>query len=311
MKRPAAGIVLYRSERHIVRALDSLAAQTLAPAEVVVVDNASGDAGAALAASHPLKPLVLRNEENTGFARAQNQAIRRTSSDYYLAMNPDLFLAPDFLERMVAALDGDERIGWAQGKVLFADADGTPTDTIYTTGHVMRADYTVVNRGYGCADDGRFDEPGDVFGANGAAAFYRRAMIEDVSVADEFFDEGFFLYWDDVDVDERANAAGWRCRYVPDARAWHVAVGSGGFSTDRVRVEFRKNRYLSLVKNRGPGGVAKAWAAGFPENAFRFAVEAAFRPDVYLRFITGTLRQLGAATQKRRLIRKKNARRFR
>ena len=307
MKRVAAGIVLYRSERFVARALDSLAAQSLKVDQVVVVDNASDDAGAELAASHPLKPVVVRNAANVGFARAQNEAIRRTASDYYLAMNPDLFLAPDFVACMVDALDRGEKTGWAQGKIFFAGAGGEPTDTIYTTGHVMRADYNASNRGYGCVDDGRYDALGRVFGANGAAAFYRRAMIEDVSIGGEFFDEDFFLYWDDVDVDERANRAGWRCLYVPDARAWHAAVGSGGFSTDRVRVEFRKNRYLSILKNRGPAGMLKVWAAGFPRNAFRFAVEAAFRPDIYLRFVAGTLRQLGSALKKGRLVRDKNS----
>jgi len=307
MKQVAAGIVLYRSERCITRALDSLAAQTLKPGCVVVVDNASPDASVDLAEAHPLKPVVIRNSTNVGFARAQNQAVRLTESDYYLAMNPDLYLANDFLERMVDAVERDPKVGWAQGKILFTEPDGAPTNTIYTTGHIMKADFTVTNRAYGCDDNGDYDTPGVVFGANGAAAFYRRRMMEEIAVAGEFYDEQFFLYWDDVDVDVRANALGWKCLYAPQARGYHVSVGSGGFSTDRVRVEFRKNRILSILKNHGAGGLARAWGAGFPRNLFQFAVESVFRPDIYFRYVAGVLREIGKSLEKGRKARDKLA----
>ena len=298
----AVGIVLYKCEAHIGRCLDCLARQTRRPRQVICVDNASPDRAVEIAQGHDLRPTLLRNEGNLGFAAAHNQVVRASESDYYVALNPDLFLAPDYIERVVDLLEADPGAGWAQGKLLFEDSRGAPAPVVYSAGHAMHADYNAVNRGYGQADDGAFDEPEVIFGANGAAAVYRRRMIEHISVAGEFFDELFFLYWDDVDLDVRANAAGWHCLYVPAAQAWHVGAASGGPATDRVKVEQRKNRYLSVIKNRGVAGLARALMAAFPRNAFWFAVESAFRPDICLATLTGTLRAMGPALARRREI---------
>src|SRR5437016_6203643 len=79
-----------------------------------------------------------------------------------------------------------------------------------------------LDRGAEELDRGQYDEPAYVFGATGAAALYRRVMIEDISVAGEFYDEDFFSYREDADVAWRAQLRGWRCVYTPRAVAWHV-----------------------------------------------------------------------------------------
>ena len=293
------GIVLYNSERYIARCLDSLLGQTLTPSRVFCVDNACADGAADIARRHPIGPTVIVNRENVGFARAQNQMIRAAGGEFYLALNPDLFLEPRYIENVAAALEADKAAGWAQGKILF---EGGPPDVIYSAGHVMFSDYHAENRGYGRVDDGAYEKQEEIFGANGAAAFYRRRMLESIAVQGEYYDELFFLYWDDVDLDVRANAAGWHCLFVPTARARHVGAASGGPRMDRVKVEQRKNRYLSVLKNRGVAGLASALAAGFPKNAFWFTTEAIFSPMIYLKVIAGTLRQLGPAMAKRREI---------
>ncbi len=63
------------------------------------------------------------------------------------------------------------------------------------------------------------------------------------------FDETFFAYFEDVDLDWRANLAGWRAYYEPDCRAYHRGHGSGGRSNLSIRLRAEKNRYLMLAKN--------------------------------------------------------------
>ncbi|MCP1309725.1 glycosyltransferase family 2 protein [Paenibacillus tyrfis] len=66
-----------------------------------------------------------------------------------------------------------------------------------------------------------WDEEGDVIGVPGAAALYSSSMVRDVSIDDEFFDEDFFAYKEDVDVAWRSRLLGWKALYCPDAQAFH------------------------------------------------------------------------------------------
>jgi GT2 family glycosyltransferase len=91
-----------------------------------------------------------------------------------------------------------------------------------------------------------------VFGATGAAALYRRAMVEDVSVEGEFFDEDFFAYREDADLAWRAQLLGWKCLYVPVAVGWHERrVTPERFSQLPLVINWHsvKNRFLMRLKN--------------------------------------------------------------
>ncbi len=79
-----------------------------------------------------------------------------------------------------------------------------------------------LDRGAEEIDRGQFGQVQYVFGASGAAAFFRRDFIEDVSVEGEFFDEEFFAFREDGDLAWRAQVMGWKCLYTPAAVAWHV-----------------------------------------------------------------------------------------
>ncbi len=123
-------IVTWNSSRDIVRCLDALATQTVPPWEVVVVDNASTDDSVALVGHHPLTTRLLRNDINAGFTAGHNRAMAETVSEWVLALNPDVVLAPDFLEQCLAATADRERVGAVAGKLLRLPPslpDGPPT----------------------------------------------------------------------------------------------------------------------------------------------------------------------------------------
>src|SRR6476660_9707701 len=95
-------IVTYNSEKFILRCLDSVARQSCSPLEVVVVDNASTDSTLELLSRSPLPIRLIANKSNTGFAAAQNQAIRRSQGEWLLCLNPDAILHPEFISNLVA-----------------------------------------------------------------------------------------------------------------------------------------------------------------------------------------------------------------
>jgi GT2 family glycosyltransferase len=269
----AVTIVAYESERTLGACLDALAAQVLSPREVVVVDNASADGSAALARRHAVVSRVESNAGNVGFAAGQNQAIRATRSPWVLVLNPDAVLEPRFLAELASRTAGDRpRLGTLCGKLrrLGSDLSRPDPPRIDCAGMVFTREFRHLDRGSGEVDRGQFEREEVVFGASGAAALYRRAMIDDVAIEGEFFDEAFFAYREDADVAWRAQLLGWDCLYVPTAVGYHVR---------RVVPERRRelpamlnrhsvtNRFLMRIKNADAAVWRRCGARGLARDA--------------------------------------------
>ena len=244
----AVGIITYNSERHLQRCLESVRAQSSQPAEILVWDNGSSDASAAVARGFGV-PVVLAGR-NLGFAAAANEIVRRTSARFILLLNPDAYPRPEYLARLERVVDGNPEVGSVTGKLLRASsAPGPPV--IDSTGHVLYRNRYVRNRGENETDRGQYDAPGEVFGVCAAAALYRRTMLEDVRVGPDYFDPAFFLYLEDVDLDWRARLRGWRAYYEPSAVALHERGHSGKRDTTNTTLlrHSVKNRYLMMLRN--------------------------------------------------------------
>jgi GT2 family glycosyltransferase len=247
-------ITTFNSASTLRACLDSLAVQDYPRIELILVDNASIDATRDLLGSAPAKTRVILNPENAGFAAAQNQAIRASRGQWLLSLNPDVVLAPDFISQLVRAVGSDVRLGSACGKLLRWQPGTVEerTTVIDSTGMYFLRNLRHLDRGAEELDRGQYNHMEYVFGASGAAALYRREMVEDVSIAGEFFDQEFFAYREDADLAWRAQILGWRCLYVPSALGWHQR---------RVTPERReqlpfiinwhsvKNRFLMRAKN--------------------------------------------------------------
>lgn len=268
----AVTLVTFDSVSDLPRCLDALAAQTSPPEEVVVVDNASSDGSAEFAEQHVAVARVERNQENRGFAAAQNQAIALTRADWVLVLNPDVRLDPGFLAALEPHLTKAPPLGTLCGKLLRAEANGRPREpaTFDSTGIVFERSFRHLDRGSEQADTGQYDREEPVFGATGAAACYRRAMIDDVSIEGEFFDEAFFAYREDADVAWRAQLLGWDCLYVPSAVGYHVRRV---LPENRSRVDSSlnrhsvKNRFLMRIKNADRAVVQRCGMRGVARDA--------------------------------------------
>jgi GT2 family glycosyltransferase len=259
-------IVTFNSARYIRRCLESVLKQDYPEIEIVVVDNASADGTRAELQDFASRVQIVYNRENVGFAAGQNQAIALSRGDWVLTLNPDVRLTPDFVSKMAAAGELDARVGTVAGKLLDMGADfEIPAQAIFdSTGIYFTPNLRHFDRGSRTPDDGRYDRLEYVFGATGAAAFYRRRMIEDISIGGEFFDTDFFAYREDADVAWRAQLLGWKCVYTPGAVAYHVrsVLPSNRRSLPAViNMHSVKNRWLMRIKNMTGDLYRRHWFA--------------------------------------------------
>jgi GT2 family glycosyltransferase len=246
-------IVTHNSASTIQMCLDSLQRQGFKDYQVQVFDNASSDETCRIitAANIPL----IESRENLGYALAHNRLIDQTKSTYVLTLNPDVYLLPDFLDTMKNTLDKNQRIGSAAGQLRRVESLGDPPRVMDSAGLAMRRNRRQQLLGDSTAIQAYTTPASPIFGPDGAAAFYRRAMLEDIRVMGEVFDSDFFLHKEDIDVCWRAQLRGWQSVYNPDAVAHHIRtfrIGKRANVPSDLRCLAVRNRYLLMIKNEIP-----------------------------------------------------------
>ena len=252
----SVGLVTWNSAAFLSDCLISLLAQREVEFDLTVVDNASTDDSLAQVARFFPQAHIIRNPANRGFCGAHNQAIHASQAEFYLPLNPDVILEPDYLSAMLSSQQGLPRAGLSAGRLLL----GHPADQprrIDSTGLFIDRKRRQFLRAHTELDTGQHAFKEEVFGVDGSAPLYRRAMLEDISFEGEYFDETFFAHKEDVDLSWRARLMGWRCVYTPNAIAYHqrnFRPGKRSGISRETRLDAVKNRYLLLYKNEIPLG---------------------------------------------------------
>jgi GT2 family glycosyltransferase len=260
-------IVTHNSGGHLRHCLESLKTQTYRDLEVRLWDNGSQDASLDIADGYgDLIQTLHVSSRNAGFCAGHNRMIEASPADYVLVLNPDVILEPCFIEILVRALEADPGAGSATGKLWRRPEASAPAfqgqerRIIDTTGMYFTLNQRHLDRGAGEVDAGQFQAREYVFGASGAAAFYRRSMLEDVRAGGEYFDESFFAYREDADLAWRAQWMGWRCLYVPEATGFHarrvLPERRASLPAD-INMHSFKNRFLLRLKNMDAGTYAR------------------------------------------------------
>ena len=259
-------IVTYNSAQYIRKCLEHVLRQDFPRLEVVVLDNASSDNTLAELDVFSDRIQIIRNRRNSGFAAGQNRAIAASHGDWVLTLNPDVRLNPDFISTMIRAAGEDPGIGTVCGKLLAMGGDfEIPEHSLFdSTGIYMTPNFRHLDRGSQLPDQGQFDKPEYVFGATGAAALFRRKLIDDISIDGEFFDSDFFAYREDADVAWRAQLFGWKCLYTPEAVAYHVRrvlPSTRRSHPSVINMHSVKNRFLMRIKNTTGDLYRRNWLA--------------------------------------------------
>lgn len=226
--------------RWLTGCLDSLCAQTLAPSEIVVVDNGSTDDSVKLIRARYPRVCVMELGHNTGFAAAVNAGIRATHSPWVALVNTDTRAEPDWLAQLANALAAvGEDVGAVVGLMQWMENP----DRVENAGDELSWQGAAEKRGHG-APMADFGQPGEVFSCCAGATLYRRAFLNDVGG----FDEHFFAYLEDIDLGLRGRLLGYRYLYVPSARILHHGHGSGMPGPRYVRWTTR-NRLALFIKH--------------------------------------------------------------
>lgn len=302
----SVAIVTYNSAHYIRHCLRYVLEQAYAPLEILIVDNASSDETPQILREFESRATVVYNRTNSGFAGGQNQAIAMSRGDWILTLNPDVRLTPDFISALVAAGEIDGSIGTVCGKLLSMPPDfEVPSQSILdSTGIFFTPSLRHFDRGSQELDLGQYEQFEYVFGATGAAALYRRPMIENVALGGDFFDSDFFAYREDADVAWRAQLLGWTCLYAPTAVAYHVRnvlPSNRRHVSKAINMHSVKNRFLMRIKNV----TREVYRAHFLAITFRdllVLVACLLREWSSLRAFSIVLRLLPRAWSKRREI---------
>ncbi len=241
MKVPAVRLVIptWNGKEHLLQCLEALSQQTYKDFATVIVVNGSRDGTVEALSEHPRLQMIV-NRKNVGFAAAVNQGIRTSREDYVAVLNDDAFPETTWLEALVQAIESDVQIGACASLMVFAHQP----NRVQSAGIAMDRAAIAWDR-LRCQPVTDAQEACEVFGASAGAALYRRSMLEQIGL----FDERFFAYLEDVDLAWRAQSAGWRCQYVPDALVRHLTSASLGENAPLKKQLKARNKVWMVVKN--------------------------------------------------------------
>ncbi len=216
-------IINFNGAVHIERCIKTIEAQSYPEIEILVIDNGSTDGSLALVQELANEDRIrLFAGANVGSSKANNLGIRESNGEFVLVLNADAFPLPDYIQECVAAFRNDELIGTVIGK-LVSDANDSIIDS---AGIYFYREGLSCDRGFGEKDLGQYDMQEFVDGACCAAALYRRTMLEDIRIGEEFYDDDFFAFVEDAEISFHAAVRGWKTLYLPIAVVRHMRGGS-------------------------------------------------------------------------------------
>ncbi len=300
-------VVNWNAREDLAACLASLAAQTDRDFETIVVDNGSVDDSVSSLAGRYADVVWVEAGENLGFAEGCNRGIAAAGGSWIATLNNDAIADARFIEELrSAALSGGPSLGMVQSRIVFQ----RDTQRTNSTGLLLYAD--------GCAEDRDFDQPiraddrnEEIFCPTAGAALYRRAMLDEVRLPSGFFDRGYFMYVEDLDLGWRSRLAGWSTLYAPRALVAHKFQGTSRRHGRRfVELQCKKNRLRTLVKN----GSLRMLVTSLPRTLVDLAESCLWiGPSAIARFATAawdSARQRPAISKMRRIPRREIERRW-
>ena len=271
MKKVAVVILNYNGERYLEQFLPTVMANCDPEmVEIVVADNASTDYSLDL--MHDCFPdiRVIENGSNDGFSTGYNLALKQVEAQYYVLLNSDIEVTPNWIEPIIALMDADPQIAACQPKIRsyyhpeefeyagacggFIDKYGYP----FCRGRVFQ---------HLEEDKGQYDTPMEVFWATGACMFVRADLYHQIGG----LDDSFFAHMEEIDLCWRLKNAGYKVYCCPQSVVYHIGGGTLPKNSPRKTYLNFRNNLSVLVKNLPRGHVSRIilyrifldWVAAF------------------------------------------------
>ncbi len=208
-----AVVVNYNGASYLDACLRTLEQTRPAPAEIIVVDNASTDDSLQELHAFP-RVRVLAQPRNLGFAGGANAGLGAVETEIALLLNPDVEVDADFGQSLITEFAADDQLGAAGALLRYPDSDRIQ----HAGGAIERPLMTTSHLAYGQRIREARLAPADVDFVTGGAMGLRMSAFREVSGFDETFSP---VYYEDVDLSVRLRDAGWRVRFLPSLRAVH------------------------------------------------------------------------------------------
>jgi GT2 family glycosyltransferase len=249
-KSPNVAVVIlnWNGRNFLESFLPSVIASTYPGLEIIVADNASTDQSIAFLQSNYPSVTIIQNDQNYGFAEGYNKVIGLLEFDYFILLNSDVEVSPNWIEPVIDLMESDLNIAVAQPKILshskrnyfeYAGAAGGYLDVLGYSFCRGRIFDTVEE------DLKQYDDPSEIFWASGAAFFIKRNYW----IESGGFDPDFFAHMEEIDLCWRLKNLGYKIVICPKSTVFHVGGGTlNAESPFKTYLNFRNNLVL-LQKN--------------------------------------------------------------
>ncbi|MFA5821407.1 MAG: glycosyltransferase family 2 protein [Candidatus Gracilibacteria bacterium] len=250
-------LINYNHADYLGKCVESILNQSYQDLNLLFIDNNSTERDGLSFMhekyDHDPRVTIISNTTNKGYAKAANQGIKVALSreaEYVAIANPDIIYSPEYFEKILHRLARSPKVASITGKIYMYDfKNNKPTDIIDSVGLFAYRDRRIIDDGQGMIDEGRFSEEKEVFGISGSCPTYRISALEDSKIMDEYFDEDFFMYKEDVDLSWRLNLFGWKNLYYPQAIAYH-GRGTGIFQRFTKKDMLKNRKTLTHFQKR-------------------------------------------------------------
>ncbi len=223
--------------------LSSLDNQNFKAFSIILVDNGSTDGSLEYVRKHYPAVEIIQNLRNLGFAKAVNQGIRMSKTEYVALLNNDVEVDENWMGALYDAIKSDPKVFSVSSRMVrFQERD-----RMDDAGDLLTLFGWAFKRGDGEAV-AKYAKPADVFSSCAGAAIYRRKIFRKIGL----FDERFFAYFEDVDIGYRARVKGYRNIYCPEAVVYHIASGTSGSKYNNFKVRHSSRNEVYLIHKNMP-----------------------------------------------------------
>lgn len=232
--------VSWNGLEHLKTCVPAVFKQTFKDFRYIIVDNGSIDGSVGWLKKNYPKIKVIELKENTGFSGGCNAGLAVSAAQYVVTLNNDTKPDKDWLKELVKVADRYPRVGMVGSKMLFWGSNRINTIGLQLYKSGLTDDIK----------DGRNDK---MFTICDGAGLWKREMLDDINLDNEYYDKEFFLYAEEADIGFRARLRGWDCRYAPKSLVYHRYSASSKRIPDLADYCGHRNSVWVIAKNMPTG----------------------------------------------------------